>query len=208
MKTVRIVIFAKAPLPGLAKTRLIPALGAEGAAYLARQMLDNTLAQALAAAIGPVELCVTPAVDNPVWQSLLLPTGIDYSSQGEGDLGARMGRVARRVIEGGEAIILLGTDAADLEVAHLHHAATLLHNADSTLFPTADGGYILLGLNCFHPQLFAAIPWSTAEVATITQQRIAQLGWSLCTGPLLHDIDEPEDLQWLPQNWKQQWLSP
>ena len=56
----RIIIFAKAPVPGFAKTRLIPALGEAGAAGLARQMLFDTLKEALAAGIGPVELCVWP----------------------------------------------------------------------------------------------------------------------------------------------------
>ena len=70
MTTTRIVIFAKAPVAGLAKTRLIPALGAETAARLARRMLLHTLQEASAAAVGPVELCVTPHPSDPAWQGL------------------------------------------------------------------------------------------------------------------------------------------
>jgi hypothetical protein len=161
-------------------------------------MLANTLAEALAANIGPVELCAAPAIDDPLWRKFPLPDNIEYSSQGEGDLGARMSRAAERVITQRESILLIGTDAPALDITHLRHAATLLREADATIFPTADGGYILLGLNRFHCSIFEEMPWSTNSVATITQQRIQQLGWSMLNGPMLHDIDEPEDLKWLP----------
>jgi len=83
--SVRIVLFAKAPLPGLAKTRLIPALGALGAAELARRMLKHAVTQALAAEVGPVELCVTPFHQESTWQSLGIPAAVTWSDQGEGD---------------------------------------------------------------------------------------------------------------------------
>lgn len=201
MKTLRLVVFAKAPLPGLVKTRLIPALGAGGAAHLARQMLEATLSQALAADIGPVELCSAPAFEDSAWQSISLPPNISHSSQGPGDLGARLSRVAARIIAQEEAVLLFGTDAPQLDAAHLRHAAALLRTADATLFPTSDGGYILLGLNRFHPLIFSDIPWSTADVASTTLARLDQLGWSVRLGPRLHDIDTSHDLQWVPSAW-------
>lgn len=203
MKNIRIIIFAKTPLPGFAKTRLIPALGAEGAAQLAKQMLENTLSQALAANIGPVELCVTPAIDDAVWKSTPLPAGLYYSCQGEGDLGVRMSRAVERVIAQGESILLIGADSPELDAARLRQAAELLHEADATIFSTADGGYILLGLNRFHPLIFSGISWSTDTVAFATLCRIGRLGWSAHNGPMLHDIDEPEDLRWLPAEWQE-----
>jgi rSAM/selenodomain-associated transferase 1 len=203
MTATRIVIFAKAPLAGLAKTRLIPALGADGAARLARYMLESTVATAMDADIGPVELCLTPAIDDPAWQKIPLPSAIAYSSQGDGDLGVRLARAAQRVIAQGEAVLLIGTDAPELSTAHLRQAAELLRKADATIFPTADGGYILLGLNRFHPSLFTDIPWSTEGVALTTQSRIDQLGWSTALGPRLHDIDEADDLKHLPAEWQE-----
>lgn len=203
MKAIRTVIFAKAPVPGFAKTRLIPVLGTEGAARLAKRMLETTVAQALAANIGTVELCVTPAIDDPAWKSISLPPGIDYSSQGEGDLGTRMARAAERVIAHGESVLLIGTDSPELDASRLRHAAALLHEGDATIFSAADGGYILLGLNRFHPLLFKGISWSTDTVAFATLCRIGQLGWSVRNGPMLHDIDEPDDLKWLPAEWQE-----
>ena len=144
MRPVRIVIFAKAPLPGFAKTRLVATLGAQGAADLAQQMLQQMLEQALAARLCPVELCASPAATDAAWQTFDLPTGLQLSDQVEGDLGERMARAARRVLAGGESILLAGSDCPALDAAHLQ-----------------------------------------------------QLGWMVFTLAPLHDIDEPDDLQWL-----------
>ena len=103
MSALRIIVFAKAPRPGLAKTRLIPALGAAGAAALAARMLAHTLDQALASGVGEVELCAAPAPWDATWDGIELPDGIARTAQGEGDLGERMARAARRAIEAIEA---------------------------------------------------------------------------------------------------------
>ena len=201
MSGVRIVIFAKAPVPGLAKTRLIAALSAQGAAHLARRMLDHTLAQALAAEVGPVELCVTPSPVEAVWQTFAAPAIAAWSDQGDGDLGTRMARAARRVVSAGESVLLIGTDCPTLDVAHLRRAADSLQHFDATLVPTADGGYVLLGLNRFHASLFESIEWSTDGVAAETRRRLEQLRWTVQNNPTVHDIDEPADLRWLPRDW-------
>ena len=201
MSGVRIVIFAKAPVPGFAKTRLIPALGAQGAANLARRMLDHTLAQALAAEVGPVELCVTPSPIEAVWQTFAVPATVAWSDQGDGGLGTRMARAAQRVISAGESVLLIGTDCPALDAAHLRRAALSLQHFDTTLVPTADGGYVLLGLNRFHVSLFEAIEWSTDSVAAETLRRLARLDWKVQKTPTVHDIDEPADLRWLPRGW-------
>ena len=194
---VRIVIFAKAPLPGIAKTRLIPALGAQGAADLAHRLLAYTLHKTLAAGVGPVELCVTPSPSDAVWQTLAIFDPVQWSAQGEGDLGARMARASKRVLEAGESVLLIGTDCPELSVAQLQQAVRALQSTDAVLFPTFDGGYALLGLSRFHPSLFAGIAWSTDSVAFETLCRLGQLGWTVENHPKLHDIDEPADLQWL-----------
>jgi rSAM/selenodomain-associated transferase 1 len=202
MSAVRILIFAKAPVAGLAKTRLIPSLGAQGAAELARRMLAYTLEQALLAGVGPVELCVTPSPANAVWQTFTAPATVTWSDQGEGDLGARMARAARRSDNRGEAILLIGTDCPALDAEQLGVAAQSLESFDATLVPSADGGYVLLGLKRFHASLFEGIAWSTDTVAHETLLRIQQLGCRVHIYPRVHDIDEPEDLQWLPEGWR------
>ncbi|MDP1679008.1 MAG: TIGR04282 family arsenosugar biosynthesis glycosyltransferase [Candidatus Nitrotoga sp.] len=197
----RIIIFAKAPQPGFAKTRLIPALGQEGAARLARRMLEETLCSAIEAEIGPVELCTTPEIASPFWLGVNISNGVKISTQGDGDLGARLARAVQRGIENGDSVLLIGTDCVEMSTLLLREAAASLEHNVAVIHPTTDGGYALLGLTQFHPLLFKDVAWSTNCVALETISRIEQLGWSLQIGALLHDVDEPEDLMHVPANW-------
>ncbi len=205
-KPVRIIIFAKAPQAGYAKTRLIPALGAEGAAELAQKMLLHTLQVAQTSRVDTtsnvetVELCATPTYNDTVWHDIPLPKGITISDQGEGDLGERMARAAQRGIEQGNAVILIGTDCVEMSAELLNDAAQMLNEHDAIIHDTEDGGYALLGLNKFHTCLFSNIAWSTGMVASTTLNRISQLGWSLHVGQMLHDVDEEQDLKYLSDN--------
>lgn len=202
MNAVRIIVFAKAPQPGFAKTRLIPALGAEGAASLARRMLDHTVTEAQAAQIGEVELCVTPDPGAPSWQALHDHTWqVDWQPQGDGDLGARLARATHRSLAVREAVLLIGTDCPSLTAARLREAAAQLTSNDAVIIPSADGGYVLLGFKHFHPGVFQGITWSTDSVAFETLCRIGSLGWTVAQLPMLRDIDEPADLAALPQDW-------
>ena len=198
MSVTRIVVFAKAPKPGRVKTRLIPALGAEGAAALAAHMLGRTLDVAIEAELGDVELCASPAPGDPAWQGIALPAALRWSAQGEGDLGARMAGAARRVLAVSDRVLLIGTDCPALDAACLRAAAEALDEAEAVIAPSFDGGYVLLGLRRFDPTLFADIAWSTPSVAAVTRARLRALGWSHHVLPALHDIDLPEDLVRLP----------
>ena len=204
MSALRIIVFAKAPRPGLAKTRLIPALGAAGAAALAARMLAHTLDQALASDVGAVELCVAPVPGDAVWQGVELPEGLALTAQGEGDLGARMARATQRAIEAGDScagVLLIGTDCPAVDAVCLRQAASALEETDAVIAPTADGGYALLGLRRFDASLFADIAWSTSTVATTTMARLDALDWHCMHLPLMRDIDEPVDLEHLPPGW-------
>lgn len=197
----RIIIFAKAPQAGFAKTRLIPALGPEGAAKLARRMLQHTLASAAEAAIGPIELRVTPEITSPAWSGTEVSQEVAIANQGGGDLGERLARAAQPPLERGEPVLLIGTDCVEMNAPLLRAAAAALKRRDAVLYPAADGGYVLLGLAKFHPHLFCDIAWSTESVARETVMRIRQSGWSLEIGAQLHDVDEPGDLARIPAEW-------
>ena len=208
MMPIRIVIMAKAPTAGFAKTRLIPALGAEDAAQLAKRMLLHTVQTAITSNLGAVEVCAAPEPNAVVWQNLNLPGVLSWSAQSDGDLGARMARVAERTILGGEAILLIGTDCPDIDVGTLSAAAAALHQHDACLLPTFDGGYALLGMTKFNATLFDNMPWSTSAVAKETLNRTRQLGWKTHVLATVHDIDEPTDLQYLPKEWQVSELNP
>ncbi|OIO78777.1 MAG: hypothetical protein AUJ86_03710 [Hydrogenophilaceae bacterium CG1_02_62_390] len=200
MNPTRTLVFAKAPVPGRVKTRLIPALGTAGAADLARRMLDHALEQALEADIGPVELCASPALSAPDWAGFTLPPGVAHSDQGEGDLGARMARAALRHLDHDGRVLLIGSDCPALSARHLREAAAALDCHDAVIHPALDGGYPLLGLRAFHPSLFTDMPWSTPAVAELTLVRMQALEWCVWVGETLADIDEPADLAHLPEH--------
>jgi rSAM/selenodomain-associated transferase 1 len=184
----RIVIFAKAPAPGRVKTRLIPALGADGAAALARDMLERTVDEALATGLA-VELCGEP--DAAEWHEAR--PGLALTAQGEGDLGGRLSRAAERVLDE-EPVLMIGADCPELDRGRLRRAAEALKAHDAMLHPAHDGGYALLGLGRFHRSIFEGIDWSTPLVAAQTMARIEALGWPLHVGETLRDVDEPGDL--------------
>lgn len=196
----RLVIFAKAPQAGLAKTRLIPALGAAGAAELARQMLAHTLAQALATG-AQVELCMSPAAGDPAWRGVALPGTVKLTAQGEGDLGERMNRAMNRALTQQAAVLLMGSDCPALSAGHMAEAAAQLKHHDAVLIPAADGGYVLIGLKAPCPGVFAPMAWSTSVVAAETLQRLAALKKRVWLGPTLHDIDDAADLVHLPNTF-------
>lgn len=188
-----IIVFAKAPIPGKAKTRLIPALGAEGAAELAQRMLIDTCRTAASVLLAETELCITPAPGHPEWEARL-PPRMTLTDQGDGDLGQRLARAAERVTQEGDRVILIGTDCPQLTRRRLHDACRELDAHDAIIHPTLDGGYALLGLKSFDASIFEGIGWSGPDVARETMARIRALGWSLHLGATLRDIDEPEDL--------------
>lgn len=200
--SLRVIVFAKAPLPGFAKTRLVPALGKEGAAALAERMLLHTLQQCVQAELGAIELCVAPDPAQGYWQSFSLPPAVQVSGQGEGDLGQRLRRAAMRANRAGSSMLLIGTDCPQLTAGRLRAAAAALNNSDAVIYPTRDGGYALLGLNRAEPALFENILWSTDMVARQTRERLDQCNMRCEWLEVLVDIDEPEDLEYLPGSWK------
>lgn len=197
----RVIVFAKAPVPGQAKTRLAPALGAEGAAALAARMLHHTLAEARAAALGPVELCGAPDTTHPLLQAAAAACGAALSAQGDGDLGARMHRAFERALAAGGRALLIGTDAPALDAAVLRQAAQALDRHDAVFVPALDGGYALVGLARADARCFEGMRWSHAAVMADTRVRLQSAGLRWAELPPVADIDEPADLAQLPASW-------
>ena len=195
-----IIIFAKFPAQGMAKTRLQPALGIEGAVRMARQLLLHSVEQALASGFS-VEMCVGPAPTDLCWQALNLPDSLLWSEQVQGDLGKRMLTASQNALKEFDRVLLIGTDCPDLTAWQIQHAAQRLDNHDTVMIPAFDGGYILLGFKQVDAHLFSQMTWSVNDVAAVTEQRIKDLGWSLKLLEPLADIDEPSDLQYLPTGW-------
>lgn len=203
-----VVVMAKAPVSGSAKTRLIPALGADGAARVAAAGLDAMLAAARAAGTGPVLLAATPHARHTALQRWA--GQVDTVDQPDADLGARMGAAMAQGLARAEAALVVGTDAPALDAARLREAAAALQQAPVVLVPTFDGGYVAVGLRRDAAQarpalccaLFDPLPWSTPAVLSDTRARLAACGVKPMLLPAVHDIDTPDDLVWLPPDWQ------
>ncbi len=196
-----LVVFAKAPVEGLAKTRLIPALGPKGAAALADRLLKRAVGTAASSGFAYIELCVTPSLEHPSFQQLAAAHPLSITLQGEGDLGQRMSRCMHRLLSQYERVLLMGTDAPGLDSARLTQASEALAHHDAVFVPAFDGGYVLIGLSSPQPALFDGIPWGSDQVMSLTRDRAQQSGLRLVELAPMSDIDEAKDLIYLPQGW-------
>ncbi len=192
---VAVAILAKAPIPGVAKTRLIPVLGPDGAAALQDRFIARTVETAIAAAIGPVTLWATPDENHPAFASLAVRFSLSLRRQGETDLG---GRMLAAFADG--PTIVIGTDCPALTPGHLRSAAAILRDGiDVVLVPVLDGGYALIGARRPEPHLFADMAWSAPDVMARTRRACARRGLSWREPARLWDVDEPRDLERLAQ---------
>ncbi|MEE4383975.1 MAG: TIGR04282 family arsenosugar biosynthesis glycosyltransferase [Pseudomonadales bacterium] len=195
MTELRVLVFARAPEPGRVKTRLIPALGADGAAALYLDLLDHVLAEVAVPRGLAVELWVDRAPASPELRARADAMGAALRVQAEGDLGRRMDHALRRVLAEGALPILVGSDLPGLRAAHLEAAARALQeDAEAVFAPASDGGYGLVGLKRPMPELFADMPWSTPAVMDETAARLAAAGVRWTRLDALWDVDGPEDL--------------
>ncbi len=189
-----VVVFARAPEPGSAKTRLIPLLGAGGAALLQGMLIDRALATALAADVGRVELWCAPSAQHPLLSAYLQRHGIDGISQCDGDLGARMQHAAAATLATAPRVIIMGTDCPVLGAEQLRHAAAALdRHHDAVLIPAEDGGFVLIGLKWWDARLFRGIAWGGDQVLNATRTRLAALKWRWHELPMSWDVDRPAD---------------
>ncbi len=192
----RLVIFTRFPEPGKAKTRLIPALGPERAASLARDMTHHTLARARELAQGfPVSVEVRFEGGDAEKMATAFGNGFPYRPQGEGDLGCRMDRsLAEASFEGAERIVIIGTDCPQITPELIRESFARLAKSDLVLGPAADGGYYLIGLRRPVSQLFTDVPWGSQRVLEETLGRAHELSLDVTLLKSLSDVDRPEDL--------------
>jgi rSAM/selenodomain-associated transferase 1 len=196
-ETIAIAVLAKAPLPGFAKTRLIPALGAEGAALLQARLVEHAVATACAARIGPVTLWGAPDESHPLFQSIGARLGVALARQDGGDLGERM---LAAVAAADMPVLVIGTDCPALTADHLRAAADILRGgADAAIIPVEDGGYALIGLRAPARTLFSEMHWSVPSVMEETRRRLRDLGMTWQEPVTLWDLDLPEDIERLRQ---------
>ncbi|MEI2783936.1 MAG: TIGR04282 family arsenosugar biosynthesis glycosyltransferase [Candidatus Competibacter sp.] len=192
----RLLIFAKAPVPGRVKTRLAGRLGAGGAAALYRRLLRQTLAMACSSRLCPVELWCAPDARHGFFAACRREYGVRLRRQGAGDLGQRMSHALDRALAESGRAVLIGGDCASVGAAELRAAFDhLAAGRAAVLGPAADGGYVLVGLRRPCPALFRGVAWSTATVLETTRRRLKRVGLDWAELPVGWDVDTPADLR-------------
>ena len=188
-----LVVFAKAPVPGRVKTRLTSVLSEEEAARLYEAFLRDALDQY--GALGPDVRLYWGSPLDAVPDGLVPADVGSFAQEGEG-LGARMQRAFLETFAAGyERIVIVGTDHPTLPSAFIQEAFAALHEPLTVAIgPSEDGGYYLLGMNEFYPQLFAGMTYSHADVFAETLARAERTSASLTVLPLWYDVDTPEAL--------------
>lgn len=186
-------IFAKPPLPGLVKTRLIIDLGPTKATQVYRHCLEHTLDVAQLSGLD-YQVYLSQEFDGEPFQEE------QYSVQRGEDLGARMINAMRDLQAGGApAAIIIGSDCLDLDPRHLQQAAQALADHEIVLAPAADGGFALIGCRQADPELFRAVTWSSAGVLAQTMANAQRLRYRVRLLDTLRDIDTLQDLEHYPE---------
>lgn len=224
MRTLMMV--AKQPVPGRCKTRLCPPLQPAEAAELYQAFLTD-LMQRLAhlAGAGPTAGCMagptgglaggiagglsgglacgvayTPESD-PAYFQQHAPAVLEHMVQQGGDFGERLDSIARRCLErGDEQVVIMSSDSPNLPSDLLLSAFDRLRTADVVLGPAEDGGYYLIGLRAYTPQVFQNITWSTEVVLAQTLERAHAAGLVTALLPPWYDVDTVADLHRLAED--------
>lgn len=192
----RLLVFTRYPDPGTTKTRMIPALGPEGAARLQRDMTAHTLAIARRwSRDADGEIVVRFSGGTPALMRDMFGDDLVYLPQGEGDLGERLKRAIKSEADrDAQAIVAIGCDCPFLDKAILNQAFAALHSHDVTIGPASDGGYYLIGTRHPQPSLFENISWGSEYVLAQTLDAARVLGLELAQLVTLSDVDTPQDL--------------
>jgi len=191
-----VCVFAKAPVSGQVKTRLLPVISEQQACLIHERLIRHCLSQ-------------TQSFD---WQSQLWSTDISHpyvqacteeypislhTQQGV-DLGERMAFTVNKSLENVNYVIIIGTDCPSIDVAFIQEAVSKLKAGfDVVLGPAEDGGYVLIGFSVAADGVFNNIEWGTNQVLELTRMRLreAKLNWHELA--IQRDIDRPEDLAYL-----------
>lgn len=192
----RLIVFARAPVPGQVKTRLIPSIGAAGAAALYERLVLQILSIADDSKVGSVDLWCTPSMNHPFFLQCAQKFHINLFNQIEGDLGIRMAQALSETLKISSRALLVGTDCPSLTVNDLRESADVLHHGtEAVIVPAEDGGYVLIGLRQFAPELFTRISWGTGSVLDQTRDRLRRLGWTWHELSKHWDVDRPQDVE-------------
>ena len=192
-----LLLFARAPVHGRVKTRLVPPLTEEGALRLYRAFLEDASRAYLAPGAWDSVLAADPDPEHPEFARLFAPPW-RRRGQAAGDLGRRLtAAFQQEFAAGAPAAVAVGSDHPALPRRLMDEAFALLAGSrDAALVPAEDGGYCAIGLCARAPvaEVFREIPWSTPSTLSVTRDRMRAAGLEVSLLETAYDVDRPEDL--------------
>lgn len=193
-----LLVFARVPIPGSVKTRLIPTLGEAGATRVYRRLLWDTLESCAHVRDVRRELWLDQTSSDAELNETAARLGLSLHLQRGSDLGSRMQQAFVHVFNRARSAVLIGSDCPEYDRDYIETAFRGLQHHDAVLGPAADGGYVLIGLKRSDASLFSDIPWGTADVLEATRNRLRRLQWTWLELDIKQDVDKPQDLLLFP----------
>lgn len=192
-----LLVFARRPMAGKVKTRLVPPLSPEGAAELYCCMLDDTLAK-IALLSGVAKFLFYEKCAGAREYFAECARDMTCLPQRGNDLGERMAEAFRVVFAAGhEAAVIIGSDSPDMPLSFIEEAFAEMGGggADALFGPSDDGGYYLLAMRELRGELFRNVPWSSGDVLRKSLDNAGNAGVKVSFLPVWHDVDTAEDLR-------------
>ena len=190
----KLLVFTKAPVLGEVKTRLQPDYTPEQSLALHKNLVIHTLTSISQATEFNTELHCSPNRQSMFFLNCENRFPIKLNDQLGDDLGERLAFAISAALQVNEKVVVIGTDCPELDETYINKAFKTLDDFDSVIGPAADGGYVLLGLRKFSPELFSGFKWGSDSVLSQTREVLKNLSWSCQELGIMHDIDRPEDL--------------
>ncbi len=199
----RLILFAKVPEPGRAKTRLAPGLGEEGAARLYQAFLDDAIALCRRIEGASLEVWASAGVSGDAGVGEYFAgryPELPVRLQSGRDLGERLsGAFESSFAAGADHVVITGSDHPTLPSSYLDRAFSALVDARLVIGPSADGGYYAIGLTRHAwpeaASLFVGVPWSTPAVLETARRTARRLGFGHIELPEWYDVDDPSGLR-------------
>lgn len=185
-----LLIFTRNLIYGKVKTRLAASIGHDYALSVYRLLLEHTAQLTKNIDATRIVYYSDAITGGDAWDNSYLK-----SVQQGGDLGERMANAFDDNLKNGtKKVVIIGTDCYELNSGIIADAFSQLYHHDVVIGPALDGGYYLLGMKAFHPELFYNVAWSTASVLKETLSCCDDLSLTYFRLPVLSDIDEEKDL--------------
>ena len=200
LKKIAVIIFSKAPIEGQVKTRLAKSIGDFAALNVYKALLKVVVTEIADDRSWDCYLSAASELDHPVFKALSDEFNLGFHLQRDGDLGLKMFDCLQEMLEHYDKAIIVGGDAVSISCSVISQVFDHLSSHAVSFVPALDGGYIAIGAESVHSNMFDGIEWGTEKVLTQQINQLEYLKKSFCLTERYWDLDEYEDFERMKQN--------